>query len=271
MINQTAPIDELIQTHVVNKTLEQRVEKNTKKRKKKPKNYYFTLETENAIILYNALEDPTKRNIVFERYIKVPIYKLVESVFNTFKFMYFDDSDEDVQQSVVSEIILKLDKFQEGKGKAFSYFSIVAKNYLIHANNKNYDMFNKHTLISKMPENWELEDDFWKRQRHRESNEFIQLMVSFWEDVIPDMFDKELDIEIAYAILELFKKSSSIETFNKKALYLYIREMTDCKTQYITKVVKVMKSIHTEMIDEYRTTGSIDNTTLKYCGVSNET
>ena len=33
---------------------------------------------------------------------------------------------------------MNMHKFTEGKGKAFSYFSIVAKNYLILHNNNNY-------------------------------------------------------------------------------------------------------------------------------------
>ena len=62
--------------------------------------------------------------------------------------------------------------------------------------------------------------------------------------------------------MEIFRNSDRIENFNKKALYLYIREMTNCKTQNITKVVNKMKDLQKKIQVEYNETGYIktDNT-----------
>ena len=59
-------------------------------------------------------------------------------------------------------------------------------------------------------------------------------------------------------MVEIFRKSDSIENFNKKALYLYIREMTDCKTQNITKVVNKMKDVQVQLTRSYFDRGFID-------------
>ena len=48
-----------------------------------------------------------------------------------------------------------------------------------------------------------------------------------------------------------FRRADYIENFNKKHLYLLIREMTDCKTHYITKVVNVMKKHQKKMLNDY--------------------
>jgi len=109
-------------------------------RKKKEK-MYFTIDTEKAIIEYNKSNDFKLRNKIYEESIKYPFEKLAENILNTFKFSYFDVSKEDVQMEVVSTLIEKIHMFQEGKGKAFSYFSIVAKNHLILKNNGNYKRF----------------------------------------------------------------------------------------------------------------------------------
>jgi len=274
MTNKLEELEKKIQKEIIEKTEHQRLERKKKVktngllskrgRKKKRGKMYFTLETENAIILYNKLKDPIAKNIIYNRYIKEPIEKLVENVFNTFKFSYFDAPSEDIQNEVVSNIILNIHKYREGKGRAFSYFSIVAKNYLILVNNGNYGRYKKSQLISTMPENWEVEDDFWISQRKIESNEFVQLMLTFWDEHLNVVFNRKRDIQIADSVLELFRQSERIELFNKKALYCYIREMTDCKTQYITKVVKTMKDIQTEMFEEYRSRGNIDTTRTKY-------
>jgi hypothetical protein len=183
--------------------------------------------------------------------------KLAENILNTFKFSYFDVSKEDVQMEVVSTLIEKIHMFQEGKGKAFSYFSIVAKNHLILKNNGNYKRFKKTALLSEMPESWNPEGDFYETQFGEELNEFKELMLKYWDLNLTRVFTKKRDIQIADAVLELFRRSQHIENFNKKHLYLLIREMTDCKTHYITKVVNEMKKHQTKMLNDYLDHGMI--------------
>jgi hypothetical protein len=148
--------------------------------------------------------------------------------------------------------------FKEGKGKAFSYFSIVAKNHLILKNNSNYKRWKQTSLISEMPETWNPENDFYDTEMGDEYMEFRDLMLEFWEKNLTVIFTKKRDIQIADAVLELFRRSQYIENFNKKHLYLLIREMTDCKTHYITKVVNEMKQHQVKMLNDYLENGKID-------------
>jgi hypothetical protein len=212
---------------------------------------YFTQETENAIVEYNKCDEPIKRNKIYQEEIQYPFEKLAENILNTFKFSYFDVPKADVQMEVVSTLIEKIHMFKEGRGKAFSYFSIVAKNYLILKNNGNYKRFKKTALLSEMPESWAPEDNFYDEQLSSEYNEFKKLMLEYWDKNLTKVFTKKRDIQIADAILELFRRSQYIENFNKKHLYLLIREMTDCKTHYITKVVNVMKVHQKRMLNDY--------------------
>lgn len=212
---------------------------------------YFTQDTENAIVEYNKSDDTIKRNKIYQEEIKYPFEKLAENILNTFKFSYFDVPKSDVQTEVVSTLIEKIHMFKEGRGKAFSYFSIIAKNYLILKNNGNYKRFKKTALLSEMPESWSPADNFYDEQLSSEYNEFKKLMLEYWDKNLTKVFTKKRDIQIADAILELFRRSQYIENFNKKHLYLLIREMTDCKTHYITKVVNVMKVHQKRMLNDY--------------------
>ena len=225
-------------------------------RKKKSKQY-FTLDTEEAIIAYNKSTSQREKNDLYKNRIQYPFEKLAENILNTFKFSYFDVSKQDVQMEVISNLIEKIHMFQEGKGKAFSYFSIVAKNYLILKNNGNYKRFKKTALLSEMPESWNPSDDFYEVQFGEELNEFKELMLRYWDINLTRVFTKKRDIQIADAVLELFRRSQHIENFNKKHLYLLIREMTDCKTHYITKVVNEMKKHQTQMLNDYFDKGMI--------------
>ena len=110
-----------------------------KKRGRKSKRLYFTEDTELAIIEYLASEDQRERNLIYNGRIHYSFYKLAENLIHTFKFYYTEVDDlEDLKHEVITFLLEKLHYFKVGRGKAFSYFSIVGKNYLIMYNNKNY-------------------------------------------------------------------------------------------------------------------------------------
>jgi len=226
-------------------------------RNKKDK-IYFSKKTEDAIIEYNNEEDDTRRNEIYETKIKFSFDKLVENIFNTFKFTYFDNSPQEIQKETVSHLVTNIHKFQTGKGKAFSYFSIVAKNYLIFHNNNNYKRFNQHVDISDTPSEssvcLQTED---AHHKDVQTQEFMKLMVNYWECNITKIFNKQKDLNIAYAVIELFRNCERIENFNKKTLYLYIRELSNCKTQQITKVINKMKSYQNIVMRNYSNRGTL--------------
>ena len=221
-----------------------------KPRRKKSKMYFGTPAQE-AIIEYNKCKDPKERYKIYKERIKYPFEKLAENVINTFKFTYFDVPKKDIQTEVVSTMVEKMHMFKEGKGRAFSYFTIIAKNHLILKNNGNYKRWKQNSLLSEMPPTWNPENDFYHEQENNEMKQFKNLMLEYWDKNLTVVFTKKRDIQIADAVLELFRRSEHIENFNKKHLYLLIREMTDVKTHYITKVVNVMKTHQKKILNEY--------------------
>jgi hypothetical protein len=226
--------------------------KKTKKTRKPKDKMYFTSETEEAINQYNQSQEQSERDEIYNSKIKYAFEKLVENVFNTFKFCYFETGPIEVQKETIAHLVANIHKFESGKGKAFSYFSIIAKNYLIFQNNTNYKRFNQHVEISDdTNENtYKLQQDD-PHYKEEENREFISMMVSYWENNVNKIFTKQRDINIANAVIELFRNSDRIDAFNKKALYLYIREISSCKTQQITKVINRMKNYQNNITKSY--------------------
>lgn len=238
------------------------VDENEPKKRRRGRNkkekIYFSKATEEAIVLYNGEEDVNIRNNIYENKIRYSFEKLVENIFNTFKFTYFDNSPLEIQRETVSHLVINMHKFQAGKGKAFSYFSIVAKNYLIFHNNTNYKRFNQHVDISETPGEssvcLQTED---AHHKNVQTQELMKLLMNYWEKNISKIFNKEKDLNIAYAVIELFRGCDRLETFNKKTLYLYIREISGCKTQQVTKVINKMKSYQNFVMQNYLNRGFI--------------
>ncbi len=228
------------------------------KKKKKPKNYYFNQTTENAIIRYNKTDDARLKNKIYSQHISYPFDKLAENIIHTFKFYYFDVPSEQVKHEVVSFLVMNMHKFKEGKGKAFSYFSIVAKNYLILHNNKNYKNYKIHDKMDVLDYGSNIKD---QQQRYEVANfnkEYVTEMLNYWDNNLTNIFRRQKDILVADAVLEMFRRRENIENFNKKALYILIREMTGSKTQHITRIVNMMKKYNSQLMLEFLNTGQID-------------
>ena len=231
---------------------------------KKPKRkMYFGQVTEDAIIVYNKETDPIKRNAIYNESIRAPFEKLAENIIHTFKFYYFDVPSEEVKHEVVSFLVMNMHKFKEGKGKAFSYFSIVAKNYLILHNNNNYKKL-KQTDDESVTDY--KRDALWETKREdilEGKKEYMDLFVDYWTNNLTTVFKRKQDIDVANSVLYLMEQRKNIENFNKKALYIMIREMTNSNTQHITRVINVLKKHHTNLQKNYLATGSIET---KYTG-----
>ncbi len=229
-----------------------------KRRGRKPtKKQYFTYINEKAIIAYNKEESFSKRNKVFREHIYKPFDKLVENIYYTFRFSYFDVPYEDIKAEVVAFLTEKIGKFTEGKGKAFSYFSIIAKNYLIIQNNANYAKLKQRASTDVLDERRDLDAE-QRLSDHQESlKDFTNLWVSYYDENLNSIFSNKRDIVVADTILELFRIRENIENFNKKALYILIRERTGLKTQNITKVVNIMKRDYAKMYSVFNKTGNL--------------
>ena len=232
-----------------------------RKAKKGSARYYFTQKTEDAIIRYNNEERAPMRNNIYNDHIAAALDKLCENIIHTFKFYYFDVSSEEVKHEVVSFLVMNMHKFTEGKGKAFSYFSIVAKNYLILHNNNNYKKMKTHDKEDVLDWDRSIQTEIQQKDTSQAYNEFVIQMLEYWDNNMNVIFRRQKDIRVADAVLHIFRIKGNIENFNKKALYILIREMTHSNTQHITRVINVMKKYQKGIHKEFQVNGFIDTKT----------
>ena len=228
-----------------------------KKRRKKSK-MYFGQPVQDAVIRYNESADPVIRNEIYRTEIAAAFDKLAENLIHTFKFYYFDYPFKDVKNEVVSFLVIQIPKYKPDKGRAFSYFSVVGKNYLILNNNNNYKKMKIHDVIDVLDFKRNLRSETSVGEVGEFNTEFVNQMLDYWDNNITNIFRRQKDILVADAVLELFRKRGNIENFNKKALYIMIREMTGSNTQHITRVVNQMKKFYYNMMEEFSTVGQID-------------
>ena len=232
---------------------------------------YFTQSTELAIIRYNNATDQEERNKIYREEIHYPLYKLTQNLIHTFKFYYTEETNlEDLQHEVITFILTKLNKFDPTNGaKAYSYFGTIAKRYLIASNQKNYkkkiELLSLEHLTQEQedgefligetvdPDTYDIENEIATDTEFEDS--FLLNFVQYCNDNIYQLFPREEDAQIADAILELFRKKEKITIFNKKALYIYIREIIDVKTPKITKVANELANLYQRNYNFYLENG----------------
>ena len=232
-------------------------QKAKRKRGRPKKKYYFTDDTQAAICAYNMESSDRLRNKVFNEHIYKAFLKLAENIIHTFKLYHFQCTATQLKHEVVSFLLEKMHKFTPEKGKAFSYFSIVAKHYLIINNNKNYKKLINKAPILKIDTQRDLTNEIVRQDHCDTQFDFMNQFIAYWEVQMWNVYNKKRDQKIVDAILTLFRERHNIENFNKKALYIIIREMTDVKTLYITRVINTLKKSYTELYPEYEKTGRI--------------
>tara|TARA_A100001015_G_C14707955_1_gene600892 strand:- start:16 stop:747 length:732 start_codon:yes stop_codon:yes gene_type:complete len=228
-----------------------------KKRRKKSKMYFGT-PVQEAIIRYNDSTNPAVKNRIYSEHIHAAFEKMAENLIHTFKFYYFDYPYEDVKAEVVSFLVMQMPKYDSSKGRAFSYFSVVGKNYLILNNNNNYKKMKSQDGLTRLDYGRNVYTESGQEEIAEFNFEFVNQMLEYWDNNITNIFRRQKDILVADAVLELFRRRTDIENFNKKALYIMIREMTGSNTQHITRVINQMKKYYFNMMEEFTEDGMVD-------------
>ena len=212
--------------------------------RKKSQANYFTKETEDYINKYNLSTDNDYRNRIFTDHIYLPFYKLAENIIHTFKFYYTDvDQIEDLKHEVVSMLLEeKIMKFDPTNGaKAYSYFGTIVKRWLINYNNKNYKKLKQVGSFDDIEDSYEQDITTSDASYRKTLSVFLDTWVESMYDQLEELFPKPDDERVADAVLTIFRTRHDLDIFKKKALYIYIREMTDCETPQLTRVISILK------------------------------
>ncbi len=211
--------------------------------KKRTKNNYFTKKHEEAILAYVSNDDKKVRTQLYVEFIEPAFSEMVDKIVYTYKFTNLPNIDS-LREECKIWLTTILDKFDESKkSKAFSYFSVITKNWFIHKIKKNNISLKREVRFDEVVSDLENSDLSVSHQyeKQRESQEF---WASFYHhlDKWEDMKLKDGERKVLDAIRVLFENSQEIEIFNKKAIYLYMREITGLNTKQIVNYLNKLRA-----------------------------
>ena len=225
--------------------------------KPKKNRSYFTKITDLAISAYNKSEDSTSREKIYRRFIYPAFMKLTENIINKVKPDYIDSTFQDLQTDLVTYLTARLDKFNPNAGKAYSYYTRTSFNYLIAENQKGYAKVKSDTLEINIDEQRNVITEIHNDEMRETLREFMDAYIEYCYDNLNYIFSNSIDIHVADSVLHIFETREDIDNFNKKALYILIRERTGLETTNITRVIKTLKLIYENKFFEYEQTDFI--------------
>jgi hypothetical protein len=205
-----------------------------KKRRKRRKNHYFTQIHEDAIVEYAKISCNKRRTVLYVEFIQPAFDEMVNKIIFTYRFTTLPNIGS-LRDECKVWLTTILDKYDPNKGsKAFSYFSVVTKNWFIHQVKQNSRRARKEIYLEDMLNH--LEEEVISKEKQYDQ---VREEQEFWNNFFIELADwdgdmlKENEKKVLKAVKILFESSEDIDIFNKKAIYLYLREITGLNTKQV--------------------------------------
>ena len=226
--------------------------KNPPKKRTRRKNHYFTSDHEEAIIRYAKSACQRERTELYVQYIQPAFNEMVDKIVFTYKFTNLPNCDS-LRDECKIWLMTILDKYDPNKGsKAFSYFSVITKNWFIHKVKRQQKRNKREVDYGNISKAYEEEflstSDSYLTERVEEE---------FWKSFYAELKSwdatqmKENDLKVYQAINILFESKEDIDIFNKKAIYLYLREITGLNTKQIVNSLKKFRKKYYNFKDDW--------------------
>ena len=223
-----------------------------RRRRARKGRHYFTHVHEEAIIKYTKTQDMKERTELYVNYIQPAFNEMVDKIVYTYKFTTLPNID-DLRAECKVWLTMILDKYDPNKGsKAFSYFSVITKNWFIHKVKKNSTQLKKEIHLEDIGAH-EKHEPLITNHGYYEKRKEKEFWESLWGEI--DTWDaanlKENERKVLEAVKILLSNTDDIEIFNKKAIYLYLREITGLTTKQVVNNLNKLRVKYRSFKDKW--------------------
>jgi hypothetical protein len=226
-------------------------------RKKNPSNNYFHSGVEEAIHLYNKSESELERNRIFT-IIYPALAKISEVMYNKVKPTYMDGEIDEIMMDCTCYLSERLFRVKDGKGKAFSYMTVCARNYYIFHNTRAYTDTKKTLKLDVLNENWDIADEPSARVEEMETSaKLLSAFVDYMDENKEKFVHTKKGNVVVAAVIDFLRDVDSIEDFNRRNIMNDLTEINGYKVDrhYITKVFNRLQMHFSVFSKEWLKTG----------------
>jgi hypothetical protein len=209
---------------------------------------YFNSGTQSAIEKFQTEESKKLRDRIYVESIMPAFEKLVENLINIHKFTGMHDTYDDLKNDCVNFLFETINKFDPSRGtNAFSYFNVVAKNWLI-TKTKQKAQRHKRSVSLDDPGSLTLQESFVIDEYNTIPSQDILVdeFISI-ENTIVMLYDirtkarSENELTCINSIITIFENIDEIDLLSKSAVLLYMRELSGLTPKQLTTAMQSIK------------------------------
>jgi DNA-directed RNA polymerase specialized sigma24 family protein len=221
---------------------------------KKRNKGYFTKVHQEAIVEFCNTDCPKEKDRLYTNTIRMALEKLSENLIYVYGFHKQHDNIEALKQDCVINLYETLHKFDPDKGhRAFSYFNVVAKHWLIiHSRKKNKYKF-RHVSIDDPANEINVDAIFHQNGQfvappssQMEKEERIEEMRQLFAE-IRKRVRNERETRCVDAIIEIFNKVDELDFLNKRAIFVYVRELSGLNSKQLSVCMSSIRNIYRQL------------------------
>jgi len=226
----------------------------SRRRPGKKRNMYFHEGTAAAIVAYQGTDDITAKQRLYKADIFPAFDKLVENLIFIHGFRGLHDSYEDLKNDCVTFLYEAIHKFDPSRGsKPFSYFNVVAKNWLIIRSKqrvmkirRNISIDDPESMGLREKEMIETHQTVPAQDEALEALEFVGRVHSMLTEIQTRTINENEQACID-AVITIFKSVDNIDLLNKRVVFLYIRELSGLSPKQLTTTIASLKKHYREL------------------------
>lgn len=222
--------------------------KRAKRVKKEGVKLYFHEGTQKAIVGYQISTNKKEKDELYVKEILPAFEKLVENLINIHKFSGLYDSYEDLKNDCVNFLFETIPKWDPNRGTiAFSYFNVVAKNWLIIRAKQKTTKLKRNVSLDDPDSLTAYESKLVEDHSLLPSQDTIlenEYMVKNMEKVLYEIRSKtktENELACINSIITIFQNIDDVDFLNKSAVLLYMRELSGLTPKQLTATMQSIK------------------------------
>lgn len=216
--------------------------------------FYFTSQTQEAICKFQDSLDRREREKLYVEHIMPAFEKLVENLINIHKFSSMYDSYEDLKSDCVNFLFETIHKFNQSMGtNAFSYFNVVAKNWLIiktkqkaQKSKRNISLDDTSSLSTNDLQIIEEYGSIPAQDLEMDRAVAIERILKMLYD-IRSKARVENELACINSVITIFENMDDLDILNKSAIFLYMRELSGLSPKQLTTAIQSIKKQYNKL------------------------
>lgn len=209
---------------------------------------YFHAGTQAAIVAYQKSTDKKERERLYVTEIMPAYEKLAENLINIHKFSSLHDTYDDLKNDCVTFLFETIGKFDDTRGtNAFSYFNVVAKNWLIVRTKKKSQSVKRNVSLDNPDALNANEANIIEDHCTVTAQDVLLENYSAAANVVKLLYEirskakTDNELTCINSIITIFENIDDIDLLNKSAILLYMRELSGLTPKQLTTTMQQIK------------------------------